>query len=179
VLEQVTVMKLKRQDGFTIIELMVVVVIAAILLTLAAPSFNDMLQRRRMEGQVSELVTDLQYARSEAVQRNRNVVLVTGGAGTCYTIAAWSTGVGSCDCTASPACTGGPTALKTVTLTNSVTVTNGISFDFEPVRGSLQSATDTTATVTLGSWQVNAVVPAHGRVSSCSPSGSLRGYTSC
>ena len=167
--------------GFTLVELLIVVAIAAILLTLAAPAFNDMLARQRMEGQVNEFVTDLQYARSESVHRNRNVVLLTGGAGTCYVIAA-SSAAGSCNCTVTnpaTACTGGPSAIKTVQLSGGVTVTNATSFDFEPVRGSLQSGVDATATLTLGTWSVNAVVPAYGRVSACSPSASLRGFPSC
>lgn len=171
--------RIARSRGFTIIELMTVLVVTAILLSLAVPAFVDLLARRKMEGQVNEFVADLQYARSEAVQRNRNVLLLTGGAGTCYAIAAWTTGTGTCDCAATPVCTGGPTPLKTVQLASGVTVTNGTSFDFEPVRGSLQSAAITTATLVRGAWQVNAVIPAYGRISACSPSGSLRGYPTC
>lgn len=153
-----------RQRGFTIIELMVVIVIAGVLLTLALPAFNDMLARRRLEGQANEFVTDLAYAKSEAVQRNRNVALFTGGGGTCYTIAMWTTGTGSCDCTAMPSCTGGPVELKTVTLSNSVAVSNAVTFDFEPVRGGLQPAAAASAAVSLGSRTYTVSVTAYGRV---------------
>lgn len=152
------------QQGFTIIELMTVMVIAGVLLVLALPSFNDTLARRRLEGQANELVTDLAYAKSEAVQRNRNVALFTGGGGTCYTIAMWTTGTGSCDCTAMPRCTGGPVELKTVTLSNSVAVSNAVTFDFEPVRGALQPATAASAAVSLGSRTYTVSVTAYGRV---------------
>jgi type IV fimbrial biogenesis protein FimT len=146
--------------GFTIIELMTVLVIAGVLLVIALPSFNDMLARRRVEGQANELVTDLAYAKSEAVQRNRNVALFTGGGGTCYTIAVWTTGTGSCNC----ACTGGPVQLKTVALNNGVAVTDGVTFDFEPVRGALQPATAASAAVSLGSRTYTVSVTAYGRV---------------
>jgi len=160
----------RAQAGFTMIELMTVMVIAGILLVMAAPAFNDLLQRRRLEGQANELAIDLGYAKSEAVARNRNVALFTGGGGTCYTIAAWTTGTGSCDCTtAFPSCTGGPVGLKTVTLTNAVTVTDGLTFDFEPVRGALQSSTTTTATVTLGSRNLAISVTGYGRVTPFNP----------
>jgi Tfp pilus assembly protein FimT len=117
---------------------MTVVVIAGILLVLALPAFNDMLERRRLEGQANELVTDLAYAKSEAVQRNRNVVLITGGGGTCYTIAAWTESAsrtGSCDCAsgAGTSCTprppgvNDPLELKTVLLTTTATVTNSLA----------------------------------------------------
>ena len=71
-----------RQAGFTIIELMTVMVIAGVLLALALPSFNETLARRRLEGQANELVTDLSYAKSEAVARNRSVLLQTNPGGT-------------------------------------------------------------------------------------------------
>ena len=162
----------RRALGFTIIELMTVLVLTGILLAIAAPAFNDMLQRRRGEGQANELVTDLAYAKSEAVQRNRNVRLVTGGSGTCYSVAAWpSPPAGGCDCTAAPGvrCTGGPTELKTVTLTNAATVTNGVTFDFEPVRGGLEPATAASAVVALGSRNYTVSVTAYGRVTPFTP----------
>jgi prepilin-type N-terminal cleavage/methylation domain-containing protein len=160
--------------GFTSIELMVVVVVAGILLALALPSFNDMQARRRLEGQANELVTDLAYAKSEAVQRNRNVAVFTGAGGACYTVATWTTGTGSCNCTATPRCTGGPVELKTVTLSNSVTVTNGVTFDFEPVRGALQPvgatpAAAASAVVSLGTRNYTVLVTAYGRVTPFAP----------
>ena len=168
-------MRLRRpQRGFTIIELMVVIVIAGVLLAFALPSFNDMLARRRLGGQANELVTDLSYAKSEAVQRNRNVVLIPGGGGTCYTLAAWTdpaARTGSCDCALVPAavCTSPPTPsdpveLKTVTLTNAVTVATTGTFDFEPVRGSQQSAAVASAVVSLGARSYTLSVTANGRV---------------
>jgi type IV fimbrial biogenesis protein FimT len=161
--------------GFTIIELMTVLVIAGVLLVIAAPSFKDMLERRRLEGQANELVIDLSYAKSEAVQRNRNVMLRTDPAGaTCYTIAAWTPGTGDCDCSATPRCSGGPTELKTVTLTNDATVTSNVRFDFEPVRGGLQPvapnpAVAASAVVAMGSRSHTVSVTAYGRVTPFTP----------
>jgi type IV fimbrial biogenesis protein FimT len=165
--------------GFTMIELMVVVALGAIFLALAAPSFQQTLQRQRLIGQANEFATDLQYARSEAVQLNRNVFLETGGAGTCYTVATWVSGTGSCDCAAST-CTGGPRALKFVALNSAVTITNGVRFDFEPVRGALQGGADVSASVTNGAMNLQVDVPSHGRAALCAPSGSsVKGYPSC
>jgi type IV fimbrial biogenesis protein FimT len=159
----------RRAQGFTIVELMTVLVLVGVLVTIAVPSFTDLLQRRRAEGQANELVTDLAYAKSEAVQRNRNVALFTGGGGTCYTIAAWTTGTGGCDCTATPKCTGGPVELKTVSFTDSVTVTNGVTFDFEPVRGALQPGTAASAVLAQGSRNYTVSVTAYGRVTPFTP----------
>jgi type IV fimbrial biogenesis protein FimT len=173
----------RRQLGFTMVEMMIVVVLAGVLLAIATPSFRDMLERRRLEGQANELVTDLAYAKSEAVARNRNVVLITGGGGICYTIAAWTgpaSRAGSCNCAsgATVACTTGannPEEIKTVALVNSATVSSGVTFDFEPVRGSLQPVAPATiasaasAVVALGSRNYTVDVSANGRVSSPRP----------
>jgi prepilin-type N-terminal cleavage/methylation domain-containing protein len=168
------------QGGFTIIELVTVMIIAAVLLVIAAPSFNSMFERRRLEGQANELVADLAYAKSEAVQRNRHVLLRTGGGGNCYTIIAWTepaARTGSCDCANGPgaSCTPSPPGatdpieLKTVTLANSVALTNGVTFDFEPVRGALQSAAAASAVVSLGARNYTVAVAANGRVAPFAP----------
>ena len=90
--------------GVTIIEMMVVVVVAAIILTLAVPSMREFLVRQRVAAVNAELVTDLQFARSEAVARNRDVYvsfftdpLAGSPPMSCYTIHTLGT-VGSCDC---------------------------------------------------------------------------------
>ncbi|MFB1487585.1 MULTISPECIES: GspH/FimT family pseudopilin [unclassified Thiocapsa] len=59
--------------GFTLLELMVTVAIAAILLTLGVPSFRDLVQNNRAATQVNALVTALSLARSEAVRRGQHV----------------------------------------------------------------------------------------------------------
>jgi type IV fimbrial biogenesis protein FimT len=52
------------------IELLVTVSIAAILLTLAVPNFRDFLLNSRLSSQALDLVTALNYAKSEATKRN-------------------------------------------------------------------------------------------------------------
>jgi prepilin-type N-terminal cleavage/methylation domain-containing protein len=162
----------RSQGGFTIIELMTVMVIAAVLLVLALPSFNETLARRRLEGQANELVTDLSYAKSEAVARNRSVELRTGGGGTCYTIGVMNTAtpsVGNCDCSAAPGSrcgVAGTIELKTVTLSSGVTVDNNIAFAFEPVRGSAPAA---SAAMTNGTRTYTVQVTANGRIAPFTP----------
>ena len=81
--------------GFTLIELLVTISIAVILLTVAAPSFITFLQNNRLSTQTTELVTALQYAKSEAIKRNTIVsVCPVAGATTACTggATAWSNG---------------------------------------------------------------------------------------
>lgn len=61
--------------GFSIIELMVTVAVVAILLSIAAPSFQTMIDNNRRASHVNEFVADLTYARSESLKRGNNVGL--------------------------------------------------------------------------------------------------------
>lgn len=74
---------MKMQRGFTLVELMITLAVAAILLTVAVPGFRDIIQNNRVTTQTNELVTALQLARSEGIKRGMTVSLCssTNGAG--------------------------------------------------------------------------------------------------
>lgn len=79
--------------GFSLIELLIVIAIAAILFGMAAPSFSALLQGNRLTAHINHLVSDLNYARSEAVKRNRNVILCKSLDGmNCATTSPWEKG---------------------------------------------------------------------------------------
>lgn len=63
------------QIGFTLIELIVTMSIAAILLTVAVPSFQTTIANNRLATQTNSLVTAVNIARSEAVKRGTSVIL--------------------------------------------------------------------------------------------------------
>lgn len=64
-----------RVGGFTLLELMIVVAVAAVILALGVPSFQSVINSGRISGAANELVAALQQARMEAVRTNRRVVL--------------------------------------------------------------------------------------------------------
>lgn len=60
----------KKSSGFTLMELMVTIAIAAVLAGLAVPSIRDFLMRQRMTGIADDFSASLLKARSEAANRN-------------------------------------------------------------------------------------------------------------
>lgn len=66
-------LSLRRQDGMSLIEVMVGLTLAAILLALAAPSFSTGMQNRQIRTAAEAIQNGLTYARTEALRRNRNV----------------------------------------------------------------------------------------------------------
>jgi type IV fimbrial biogenesis protein FimT len=68
-----------RTGGFTLTELIIVVAIAAILMTIAVPSFRTMSRNMTVRGAADELVANIQFARSEALRINQTVSLSFNG----------------------------------------------------------------------------------------------------
>ena len=71
---------MKKSSGFTLIELMVVIAIASILMTLAAPSFRQIIQSNTISSNVNNFLADMRYARSESVRRGGGVIMCRSNA---------------------------------------------------------------------------------------------------
>ena len=172
----------RRSAGFTMIELLVTIAIAVILLTVVVPNFRPFLAKKDLEGVMSNLVTDLQYARSEAVQRNVDVQ-VTFATG-CYIVHLASATGATCG-----GVTPADAAIKTVAFGSSTTALSqpgGLTrVRYDAVRGTATfnggdaNAGTITGTAAAGGFQLNLVVRPAGRLQLCSPNTSVAGYSAC
>lgn len=177
-------LRVRLSRGFTLIELMVVVALVSVILTLVIPSFTGMLARKRLEGVAQELGTDLQYARSEAVQQNAPVQVIFGS--NCYAIYV----VGSTAATDCLTLGTGARQLKLVQITTGPTLAftpatvGQIFLEFEPLRGMAANAAGTVDMAgnvlvesSAGNWQLQVLVNRYGRVKTCSLNSTVTGFS--
>jgi prepilin-type N-terminal cleavage/methylation domain-containing protein len=169
--------------GFTLIELMVAIAILAILVTLAAPSFNSFIDKYRVKRAADTVSAFLINAKSEAIKRNTAVRAVFQSAGGGATWCAGMTTAASCDCMVANACQidgadrlvrGGD--YKGIVLESPA---DGAVFSFTPLRGTVNSGNAQVRSV--DGLQVRVRVSGTGRIRLCSPSGSgnVGGYPVC
>lgn len=64
-----------RSWGFTLVEMMVVILLMTVLLAMALPSFSGLIEKYRVEGMASALMASLSHARSEAARRGKTVTI--------------------------------------------------------------------------------------------------------
>lgn len=64
-----------KTQGFTLIELMVVLALAAIIATFAVPSFQSAMARQKLNLAASDLLVSVMQARSEAIKNNRRAIV--------------------------------------------------------------------------------------------------------
>lgn len=169
-----------RGRGLGTLEWLVVVAIVGILAAAALPSWMGHLERRAVEGAATQLLGDLQYARSEAVQRNEAVALTAGP--NCHVVHLASA---SATCSSTGAVvTPEAAALKSVVLEGrpaiSASAEGGlVRVVFDPV-GATAAFVGVAAGVDSASWLVSTAdgslgirvsINPGGRATACVPSG--------
>jgi len=67
----------RAQSGFTLLELMVVVVLAGLLLGIGVPAMGNYIRNARITGVANDVMVGMHFARSEAIKRRVPVTLCT------------------------------------------------------------------------------------------------------
>lgn len=83
-----------RQQGMSLIELIVTMTIVAILIGIGAPSYRYVTNSSRTTTEINALLVDLQYARSEAIKEGQPVTVCpsTTGTGCAANSTTWQSG---------------------------------------------------------------------------------------
>ena len=84
--------KLNRINGFSLIELLVVITILGVLLALSLPNFQNVIESTTTNSQVKMLLTTLNLARSEAIKRGSNVAICASSDGVDCAAGNWTNG---------------------------------------------------------------------------------------
>jgi type IV fimbrial biogenesis protein FimT len=129
----------RRATGFTMVEMLAVVVILAILAAIAAPNLGMMVRTQRVKSASFDLMASLILARSEAVKRNVAVTITpaTGG---------WANGWSIADANGNALRT--KSAMSNISISGPTTVTYSGNGRLSPVGSAPQfgiSASDVTA----------------------------------
>ena len=156
---------------------------------------------QRLRGANSELVTDLQFARTEAAARNQlmRVRFQSNTAMTCYQIYTSPANTVRCDCLLGPgaACTAaaGTAEVRTVQVPRSLSVQIGVpagslaSFAFSPINGAIQSIPADSLGAPIQAFiadtaidtarSLRTIVNAAGRPTVCAAAGSTMSVAAC
>jgi len=183
----------QRTAGLTLPELLVGLIVAGVLAVLVAPNLTTFIRVQRLKSINAQLVTDLQFARSEAVARNQYARISfrnsTGANGvTCYSIYTAPGSDTRCNCLngAGAACSGTAVEIRTVRYPRSDFVTvgpqSGIgqdnAFAYDHVAGGIVSIPTDDDDAPLNGYSVQAQMDSSrilrnqisraGRITTCS-----------
>lgn len=205
ILEMGETMQPKAQSGFTLIELMITLTVAAVLMVLAVPTFSDLIVKSRLRGATDDIVNLLNTSRGNAVKLGREINVSVKSATWCagaISEAGPTPGSGnpltlanaSCDCAAGTVTclVNGDNALVSSSNYSGVTLSvsgdidigsaaSGVTFD--PKFGALTPLPTTNSQVTLvnGKFSTRITVSPLGQTNVCVPGTSpfVSGYPSC
>jgi len=173
------------QQGFTLIEMMIVIAIIAIVLSLAVPSFNEFFEKNRLKRAAEEVYSLVTKARAEGVIRSTDMSVAVNTGSWCVGYAATA----GCNCTVADSCVvpvAGTDVLQVVDGSDFSGVTiaetfTGVGTTFDSVDGTINSIFGGRVSLSAGDWDLDVIVSRMGRVIICAPasSQSSMGYSAC
>lgn len=171
------------QCGLSMVECCIALAIIAVLAGAAGPSLLESIKKRTLDGSAGEMVTDLYLARTAATSQQEGVRVSfhAASAGSCMLVHTGATADCACDSSGVAQCSNGATLIKGSFYAASRGVAvkaNVTSIRFDPTHGMATPAA-TVRLTSAGGQEVHHVVNIMGRVRSCSPGGSVKGYKPC
>lgn len=185
-------MERRSTAGFTLIELMITIVVLAILVAIAIPSFAGAVDRRRISDATEAVAKQVQQARMSAIETNRRITMVIQGSDDnwCFGL----TDDPTCDCAVADSCRIPFSVDANIQPTDYEEVVGrgaqfrGVILDsapalmsFEPRLGVRDDLGNPTEAIILGSargLEARIVVNRLGRVATCSPD-EISGMAEC
>jgi len=79
-----------KKSGFTLVEMLITISIAAILLAIGIPSFKSTMNSSNMVSNANAMIGAFNYARTEAIKRGNSVNVVQAGADWTEGIIVWA-----------------------------------------------------------------------------------------
>lgn len=174
----------RRQQGFTLVEALAAMSIAAIVAGIAVPSWQGALARRHLEGAATQFETDVHLARSSAAAMGATVRLTFGSSATgqaCYVVHTGTDEECQCGDPSQPTCRGTARPLQVVRMDAARSPRMSANVGSMAFQADFGTVTP-TATVEFagrGGGTLHQMVNIMGRVRSCSPTGDVPGYRSC
>jgi type IV fimbrial biogenesis protein FimT len=169
------------QAGFTMVEILIVMVLLAIGTALSLPSFNAMVEKRRVINGAEQIMAFVDSARNEAIMRNQVVTVSYARSASDSWCIGVVVGATACDCTEVDstvadycAIDDAPRIINNTMVGNTdlVTAMVGTSpYSFDPIRGLMVDLTDSLVVAmssTQGNYLIDLAVNKTGQVSICS-----------
>ncbi|WP_299179838.1 GspH/FimT family pseudopilin [uncultured Neptuniibacter sp.] len=171
-----------KQQGVTLLELLITIVVLTIVATIGVPGLFDHMDKRRIDGAAHTFLSDVQYARAEALKQSETIYIEVDTADWCYGITD-SASAATCDCSAGTGCTvngvdhyTSSDSFPNVTFASSLA---GSTITFDPVRGTIGPSGSLFFSSTKGTSALRVILSPLGRAKLCATSGSSWGYNEC
>ena len=161
----------RRQAGITLVEQLVTASVAGVLALSSLPGLEEAKARRRLEGMLAQIESELQFARSSAVSRGETVrvAFADSAAGSCYVIHTGQPHDCQCEADGSAQCSPGAQALRTF----ATPATDGLRFTssarqvgFDAEHGTVTPTTTLQLSNRRGDSQ-RLIVNVMGRIRAC------------
>lgn len=165
------------ETGFTVVELLLVLVVVSVLVVVALPSMRVHLANADVRGVAEELRSGLELARTEAIRRNTSVQFQRNGTG--WTVVVPGANLGQDLLVATRA--NRQTQVSVITDTDNIAFNgSGWTNPFgQTMNITLQAANVSACRPQGGIYCLNVVVAAGGLIRSCDPSAVTGSPTAC